>query len=134
MKCTRKKNFGPLSRSSRVSSLSIIRTYVYTFFRLLPRLPLPSSPFSEILFPRESSTFENAGRRETKENKERARLGIRHSVGDGVRARPTHGHTYIHRLPSILGEFTKALVARLIVTGLVSISRTYVARVQLDVG
>lgn len=113
-----------------------ILIYIYIFFLsfLLP----PCSAFSEILFPRESSTFEDAGRRETKENKERARLGIRHSsrVGGagGARARPTHGHTYIHRLPSILGEFTKALVARLIVTGLVSISRTYVARVQLDVG
>lgn len=137
MKCTRKKNFGPLSRSSRVSSLSIIRTYVYTFFRLLPRLPLPSLPlpfqrfFSRVKVQR-SKTRADEKRRKTR-NVRVSGSGI-HSVGDGVRARPTHGHTYIHRLPSILGEFTKALVARLIVTGLVSISRTYVARVQLDVG
>lgn len=139
MKCARKKNFGPLSRfvECRASQLyECTYTYIY-IYSSSPSFP-PCSAFSEILFPRESSTFEDAGRRETKENKERARLGIRHSsrVGGagGARARPTHGHTYIHRLPSILGEFTKALVARLIVTGLVSISRTYVARVQLDVG
>lgn len=129
--------------SSLLSIINVRVRYIYilAFDPRFSHLP-PLLPLSEIrdtdFFPRESSTFQDG--RGTKGAKTRnvrdpAQFPCRkREARRGCAARPTHGHTYIHRRPSILGEFTKALVARLIVTGLVSISRTYVARVQLDVG